>query len=42
VDALRVGAEVIVCPTDVHPGSALLLLVVTPERETPNSWKANQ
>src|SRR5262245_19995044 len=45
VDALKAfGAEVIVCPTNVDPedprsyysGSSRL------ERETPNSWKANQ
>ena len=45
VDALRAfGAEVIVCPTDVDPEDARSYYSVSSrlERETPNSWKANQ
>ncbi len=45
VDALRAfGAEVIVCPTDVDPEDPRSYYSVSSrlERETPNSWKANQ
>ncbi len=45
VDALRAfGAEVIVCPTDVEPDDPRSYYSVSSrlERETPNSWKANQ
>jgi cystathionine beta-synthase len=45
VDALRAfGAEVIVCPTDVAPEDPRSYYSVSSrlERETPNSWKANQ
>jgi 1-aminocyclopropane-1-carboxylate deaminase/D-cysteine desulfhydrase-like pyridoxal-dependent ACC family enzyme len=45
VDALRAfGAEVIVCPTDVDPEDPRSYYTVSSrlERETPNSWKANQ
>ncbi len=45
VDALRAfGAEVIVCPTDVEPEDPRSYYSVSSrlERETPNSWKANQ
>jgi cystathionine beta-synthase len=44
-DALRAfGAEVIVCPTDVDPEDPRSYYSVSSrlERETPNSWKANQ
>jgi len=45
VDALRAfGAEVIVCPTDVDPDDPRSYYSVSSrlERDTPNSWKANQ
>jgi len=45
IDALRAfGAEVIVCPTDVEPEDPRSYYSVSSrlERETPNSWKANQ
>ncbi len=45
VDALRAfGADVIVCPTDVAPEDPRSYYSVSSrlERETPNSWKANQ
>lgn len=45
VDALRaLGAEVIVCPTNVDPEDPRSYYSVSSrlERETPNSWKANQ
>ena len=45
VDALRAfGADVIVCPTDVEPEDPRSYYSVSSrlERETPNSWKANQ
>src|SRR5687767_8953263 len=45
VDAQRAfGAEVIVCPTDVDPEDPRSYYSVSSrlERETPNSWKANQ
>lgn len=45
VDALRAfGAEVIVCPTNVKPEDPRSYYSVSSrlERETPNSWKANQ
>jgi cystathionine beta-synthase len=45
VDALRAfGAEVIVCPTNVDPDDPRSYYSVSSrlERETPNSWKANQ
>jgi cystathionine beta-synthase len=45
VDALRAfGADVIVCPTDVDPEDPRSYYSVSSrlERETPNSWKANQ
>ena len=45
VDALRAfGADVIVCPTDVEPEDPRSYYSVSTrlERETPNSWKANQ
>ncbi len=45
IDALRAfGAEVIVCPTDVDPDDPRSYYSVSSrlERETPNSWKANQ
>jgi len=45
VDALRsFGADVIVCPTDVDPEDPRSYYSVSSrlERETPNSWKANQ
>jgi cystathionine beta-synthase len=45
VRALRAfGAEVIVCPTDVDPEDPRSYYSVSSrlERETPNSWKANQ
>ena len=45
VDALRAfGAEVIVCPTNVDPEDPRSYYAVSSrlERETPNSWKANQ
>src|ERR1043166_9167784 len=45
VDALRAfGAEVIVCPTEVDPEDPRSYYSVSSrlERETPNSWKANQ
>jgi len=45
VDALRAfGAEVIVCPTNVDPEDPRSYYSVSSrlERETPNSWKANQ
>ena len=45
VDALRAfGAEVIVCPTDVDPEDPRSYYSVSSrlERDTPNSWKANQ
>jgi len=45
VDALRAfGAEVIVCPTNVDPEDARSYYSVSSrlEKETPNSWKANQ
>ncbi len=44
-DALRaVGAEVIVCPTDVDPEDPRSYYSVSSrlEKETPNSWKPNQ
>lgn len=44
-DALRAfGAEVIVCPTDVEPEDPRSYYSVSArlEKETPNSWKANQ
>ena len=44
-DALRAfGADVIVCPTDVDPEDPRSYYSVSSrlERETPNSWKANQ
>lgn len=44
-DALRAfGAEVIVCPTNVDPEDPRSYYSVSSrlERETPNSWKANQ
>jgi len=45
VDALRaLGAEVIVCPTNVDPEDPRSYYSVSSrlERETPNSWKPNQ
>src|SRR5215210_8099714 len=45
VDALQAfGAEVIVCPTNVDPEDPRSYYSVSSrlERETPNSWKANQ
>ena len=45
VDALRAfGAEVIVCPTNVEPEDPRSYYSVSSrlEKETPNSWKANQ
>jgi cystathionine beta-synthase len=45
IDALKAfGAEVIVCPTDVDPEDPRSYYSVSSrlERETPNSWKANQ
>jgi cystathionine beta-synthase len=45
VDALRAfGADVIVCPTDVEPEDPRSYYSVSSrlERETPDSWKANQ
>jgi cystathionine beta-synthase len=45
VDALQaLGAEVIVCPTNVEPEDPRSYYSVSSrlERETPNSWKANQ
>ncbi|GMV22886.1 MAG: cystathionine beta-synthase [Acidimicrobiia bacterium] len=45
VDALRaLGAEVIVCPTNVEPEDPRSYYSVSSrlEAETPNSWKANQ
>ncbi|MCC6690077.1 MAG: pyridoxal-phosphate dependent enzyme [Bacteroidia bacterium] len=45
VDALRAfGAEVIVCPTNVAPEDPRSYYSVSSrlEKETPNSWKANQ
>jgi cystathionine beta-synthase len=45
VDALKAfGAEVIVCPTDVAPEDPRSYYSVSSrlEKETPNSWKANQ
>src|SRR5688500_15509348 len=45
VDAARAfGAEVIVCPTDVDPDDPRSYYSFSSrlERETPNSWKANQ
>ena len=45
VDALKAfGAEVIVCPTNVEPEDPRSYYSVSSrlERETPNSWKANQ
>src|SRR5262252_9358789 len=45
VDALRAfGAEVIVCPTNVEPEDPRSYYSVSSrlERDTPNSWKANQ
>jgi cystathionine beta-synthase len=45
VDALRAfGADVVVCPTDVEPEDPRSYYSVSSrlERETPNSWKANQ
>lgn len=45
VDALRaMGAEVIVCPTNVDPEDPRSYYSVSSrlEKETPNSWKANQ
>jgi len=45
VDALRaLGAEVIVCPTNVDPEDPRSYYSVSSrlEKETPNSWKANQ
>src|SRR3954468_23215070 len=44
-DALRAfGAEVIICPTNVDPEDPRSYCSVSSrlERETPNSWKANQ
>jgi cystathionine beta-synthase len=44
-DALRaLGAEVIVCPTDVDPEDSRSYYSVSSrlEKETPNSWKPNQ
>ena len=44
-DALRAfGAEVMICPTDVDPEDPRSYYSVSSrlERETPNSWKANQ
>ena len=44
-DALRAfGAEVIICPTDVDPEDPRSYYSVSSrlEKETPNSWKANQ
>src|SRR3954470_1409496 len=44
-DALRAfGAEVVVCPTDVEPEDPRSYYSVSSrlEKETPNSWKANQ
>ena len=45
IDALKAfGAEVIVCPTDVEPEDPRSYYSVSSrlEKETPNSWKANQ
>jgi cystathionine beta-synthase len=45
VDALKAfGAEVIVCPTNVDPEDPRSYYAVSSrlERDTPNSWKANQ
>jgi cystathionine beta-synthase len=45
IDALKAfGAEVIVCPTNVDPEDPRSYYSVSSrlERETPNSWKANQ
>ena len=45
VDALKAfGAEVIVCPTNVEPDDPRSYYSVSSrlERDTPNSWKANQ
>lgn len=45
IDALKAfGAEVIVCPTDVDPEDPRSYYSVSSrlEKETPNSWKANQ
>jgi len=45
IDALRAfGAEVLVCPTDVEPDDPKSYYSVSArlEKETPNSWKANQ
>ena len=45
IDALRAfGAEVLVCPTDVDPEDPRSYYSVSArlEKETPNSWKANQ
>jgi len=45
VDALRaLGAEVVVCPTNVEPEDPRSYYSVSSrlEREVPNSWKANQ
>jgi cystathionine beta-synthase len=45
IDALRAfGAEVIVCPTNVDPEDPRSYYSVSSrlERDTPNSWKANQ
>ena len=45
IDALKAfGAEVIVCPTDVDPEDPRSYYAVSSrlERETPNSWKADQ
>src|ERR1700730_14224655 len=45
VDALKaIGAEVIVCPTSVEPEDPRSYYSVSSrlEKETPNSWKANQ
>ncbi len=45
IDALRAfGAEVLVCPTDVEPEDPRSYYSVSArlEKETPNSWKANQ
>src|SRR5258705_12151514 len=45
VDALKaLGAEVVVCPTDVDPEDPRSYYSVSSrlEREIPNSWKANQ
>ena len=39
------GAEVVVCPATVSPGSSGLLLLACPTgwpRETPGGWKPNQ